>query len=204
MLALSHMIGFSNAFSLSMVRSISQSTTVTPLSKGGQTVIAFVSGGNSNMYSMDVDSDRLLTVSIGMNDNVTVVFKRLSQPSLTNYDYIVSNYSRTVGVKLATTYYIGVFGKGSSSQNNKFTLSVSSVSGAVIQAFADWIIGVIVGSVIAAIVILICSIVAVVVPILACCGVISCTVCFGVREAHKTNQMHPHQQLQSSQSSPYM
>ena len=97
LLALSHMIGLSNAWSLSP-QSITQTNTVTPLSTGGETVISSVAGGNSNMYSIDVDSNRLLTVSIGTNDNVTVVFKKLSQPTLSNYDYKVTNYSRTVAV----------------------------------------------------------------------------------------------------------
>ena len=75
----------------------------------------------------------------------------------------------------ATTYYIGVFGTGCPKDIHSFTLTVS-IENDVLQDFFQRLMEAVALSLVVGLVLIVSVILALVLPVLWCCGVFSCTV----------------------------
>lgn len=94
-LILSQLCLETHSFTLSSSSSLNN---VRPLSKTCETIISHVFGGESQMFSIQVDAHHVMNVSISPHDNVTVLLREGSLPTTTKYDRRVSSSSRSISV----------------------------------------------------------------------------------------------------------
>ncbi|KAG2378011.1 hypothetical protein C9374_008633 [Naegleria lovaniensis] len=157
-----------------VVEANEQAMTASPiiLNSGGQTVSGSVSSGTWQYYVIYVDPLSSMTVTLKSSNQISLYMKSNSQPTSYNYDYVLmysGEQKSILTLKNQTSnvpYYFGVYGRGSFSNSFSFDVSVTTVEG-----LANWIIGLIVAGVI---IVLVCSILSVLIPVLVCCGVLTC------------------------------
>lgn len=121
-----------------------------------------------NYYKISFPSRTVMTLSFTTFDSITVYVKEGSIPSSFDYDYILlTQYSvKTIvstSLNQTTTFYIGVASDSSFYSYSSYTLSIS-----LNQGIPNWVIGVIIGSVIFGLCVVL---IIILVPILICCGV---------------------------------
>ncbi|EFC37447.1 predicted protein [Naegleria gruberi] len=151
-------------------RSIQQSGTVI-LSPEGQVVSGSVSYGSFDLYSITMPPYSTLILSFKLpssSSSVTVYAKEGSMPTPYHYDYkIASQYSSQTIDNSTLPIYITVYGESTNTNDYVLTASVTSI-------LPNWIIGVIVASVIIGLLILVASFL---IPVLICLGVCGCVCC---------------------------
>lgn len=142
------------------------------LNSNGQTVSGSVSLGSWQYYVIYVDPLSSMTVTLKSSNQVSLYVKYNSVPTYNSYDYVLKyagEEKQFLTLKNQTSnvpYYFGVYGTGYTSNSYNFDVSVSTLNG-----LANWIVGLIVTGVI---IVFVCSILSILIPVLICCGVITC------------------------------